>query len=137
VIKLTISSGFKNLKAPNIIGLSIPEAKEELNDFGIDLVIKHGSANDGVAITSQNPPAGSLLKKAVIEVEFSRTTIVPDILGLKLNDAVKKIEESNLKVGRKEFVETNMAQSGTVLDQNPKADLEIIVSSPVNLVIAK
>lgn len=59
---------------------------------------------------------------------------VPDLIDHKEKEAVKILQERNLKVGKRE---TRVApnQDGRVIDQDPPANQEVIAESPVSLVI--
>jgi len=60
---------------------------------------------------------------------------VPDVTGKLINEARTILENKELRIGRI-IKRTSTLGTGTVLDQNPKADTEVDAGIPLDLVVA-
>jgi len=138
IIKLFISSGFDNLTAPNLIGLGINEAKQETNDIGLDMIITgDASVDENAQIISQIPDVGVLMKNNIIKVRLASTTVVPDLVGKTREDAEGLIQQAGFVAGKIEYLKSSISKSGTVIEQDPKAGLEVPAGQKIDLIIVK
>lgn len=74
-VTLHLSSGPAELEAPKLLGLALPEAKEELATLGLGLKVRWISRAETVEnhVLSQKPSAGQRLSpKSVVEVVVNR-----------------------------------------------------------------
>lgn len=138
IIKLYISSGFDNLTAPNLIGLGISEAKQEINELGLDMIIiGDAGADENSQIVSQIPEVGSAMKNNIIKVKIASTMVVPDLVGKTKEEAELLIKEANFILGKVEYLKSSVSKSGTVIEQDPKAGLEVPAGQKIDLIIVK
>jgi serine/threonine-protein kinase len=91
-------------------------------------------------ILSQSPEATTLVPTdSVIEVRVvagSGLAVVPDLLGTTEEEAAKRLRSANLRLGQVISAWSVDAPSGSIVQQNPRAGLQIANGSSVDLVIS-
>lgn len=131
--------------APNLVNMTLDEARTELDKLGVSIKVKGSENSDDVdedCIISQTPPAGTKLDKgdevAVIISKGPDSISVPDVVGLTLSDAKEALKESNLKLGTVKYEYSNSEKEGTVLSQSPRSGSSSIKEGDrINLVVSK
>ncbi|MFH1454291.1 MAG: Stk1 family PASTA domain-containing Ser/Thr kinase [Armatimonadota bacterium] len=138
-IKLYLSSGFENLTAPNLIGLGLNEAKQEVNELGLDLIIiENGDKiNDNSQIIMQDPEVGALMKGNIVKVKLASTIVVPDLIGKSKDEAESLIKNAGFALGKVEYLKSSIAKSGTVIEQDPKSGMEVPAGQKIDLIVVK
>lgn len=133
------------VKTPSIVGKSIDEAKKILakNDLLLKVNTKRQVYSDYIEkgnIAIQIPEPGKLIKKGrkieVIISKGSRRGDVPDVIGLTIEEASKKINLHGLKVSRIASVYSDKPE-GTVVAQSPESGVSGIFNDKVKLLISK
>src|SRR3712207_3512948 len=106
------------------MNMTVAEAQNKLDGTGLKLVVKSEEYSSQVPegnIISQTPSSGSNLNKGdSIEVIVSKGTSkvpVPNVIGLKLTQAEKLLNDNGLLLGNVKY-EYNSAAEGTVLSQS-------------------
>jgi len=109
---------------PSLMNMTVAEAQNKLDGTGLKLVVKSEEYSSQVPegnIISQTPSSGSNLNKGdSIEVIVSKGTSkvpVPNVIGLKLTQAEKLLNDNGLLLGNVKY-EYNSAAEGTVLSQS-------------------
>ncbi|MBI2251910.1 MAG: PASTA domain-containing protein [Armatimonadetes bacterium] len=125
------------MKTPDLISLNLNDAKEEANKMGLELMIEGEDFGEDSQIIWQSPGAGEKLEKNIIKVKCIQTIVMPELIGKTKDEVLKLMEKSGLVLGEIEIVQTKEAKSEIILDQDPKAGIEIPKGSKVNLVISK
>lgn len=120
------SSG-KSFKIPDVTGMSLEEARQELEK--VDLKLEEGDKvydkkyEEG-HVVSQTPEAGRKTKAGkVITVSISKGVkegTVPNLIGKTFDEAVALIKKYGYEVGEVTVGESDEAKD-TVIHQNPKA----------------
>ncbi|MBS5596821.1 Stk1 family PASTA domain-containing Ser/Thr kinase [Peptostreptococcus sp.] len=117
-------SNQEQVVAPSLLNMSLAEAQNKLDGTGIKLVVKSEEYSSQVPegkIISQTPSSGSNLNKGdSIEVIVSKGASkvpVPNVIGLKLTQAEKLLNDNGLLLGNVKY-EYNSAPEGTVLSQS-------------------
>ncbi|MEY4036035.1 MAG: serine/threonine-protein kinase PrkC, partial [Chloroflexota bacterium] len=91
-------------------------------------------------ILSQSPEATTLVPTdSVIEVRVvagSGLAVVPDLLGATEEEAAKRLKSANLRLGQVISAWSAEAPSGSIIQQNPRAGLQVANGSSVDLVIS-
>lgn len=152
---------FLKISVPDIINKDVKTAQVILKEKHLKLEVKSAeySRYPKDTVISQYPQAGQYIKKEglvyavlskglrpipkiqskkIIKAPDSTVfTVVPDLMGLKLDTAKGKLESADLKTGGEKFVETDIASSNTIVGQEPIAGLEVPSGTIVDLVIAK
>ncbi len=133
------------VKTPSIVGKSIDEAKKilEQNNLFLKVNTKRQVYSDYIErgnIAIQIPEPGKLIKKGrkieVIISKGSRRGDVPDVIGLAIEEASKKINMHGLKVSRIASVYSDKPE-GTVIAQSPESGVSGIFNDKVKLLISK
>ena len=130
------------IQVPDVKGMTYQQAEKKLTDQG--LKIKEGdrvysAKYEEGEISSQDPDAGTKVKKgAVVTVNISKGAseeAVPDLIGMKEDEAKKKINKYNFEVGEVKTAKSEK-EAGTVIDQDPKAGSEATAGTKINLTIS-
>lgn len=120
----------KEVQIPNLVNMTEAEAQEELNK----LKIKYNKVNEAYSaeveagkIMSQDPPYRDNFKvkeKSTISVIISKgteTTIVPKVVGMEYDEAVKTLEEAKLEAEKIEET-SKTVEAGIVISQETAAN---------------
>jgi len=146
-VDLKFSSGPQQLQSvdvPRLIGLTLQEAAEVLKRNQLFAGSLRESVSDKTpgVVLDQFPPEGTSVGiGSSVDITYSvqaheEFVIVPDVIGLFLDEARKVLNESGLVI-EEVYPQKSDAQEGTVIEQNPRAGVEVKKSTPVVLVIAK
>ncbi|WP_243136860.1 Stk1 family PASTA domain-containing Ser/Thr kinase [Alkaliphilus serpentinus] len=131
-----------DVEVPPLVGKDIDEAKtiiEEL-ELNIHITERFDSEVPVNHVRSQSPSAGMKVKKGqTINVSVSagsRLVKVPNLINQNGFDAKLLLKEANLEEGEvtEDFSDLPI---GVIIDQNPRAGLEIPENSEVNYVVSK
>jgi serine/threonine-protein kinase len=124
-VLLTISAGRRQTTVPNVEGLTLDEATEELEDARLQLGETRREARDDVPeneVISQDPPADEEVDRGT-EVDLvvssgPESIIVPNVLNQPEDDAIAEIREAGLNedVDR---APSNEVGEGLVISQDP------------------
>ncbi|MFF4577980.1 Stk1 family PASTA domain-containing Ser/Thr kinase [Streptomyces sp. NPDC001389] len=128
---------------PKLVGQTFESAQGSAKNMGLTV---EKEAEEPCAdqpkgnVCSQNPAEGTKVDKgSSVKVKVSSgapKAAVPDVARLKFEDAEALLKKSNFQVEKK-LVESDGANPGTVLDQNPKAGTQAEQGSVVTLQVAK
>ncbi|MCI8617898.1 MAG: Stk1 family PASTA domain-containing Ser/Thr kinase [Clostridia bacterium] len=123
----------KDVELPNLVGLSKEEAEQKIKDAKLVFEIEKEEYNSEVEenkIISQDPKyienynkvkEGSTVK--VVISKGTEKTIVPKVIGMKEEEAIKTLEEAKLKA---EVIEetSKKIEEGYIISQEVEADTE-------------
>lgn len=114
----------ENVTVPSVVNMTVEEAQKSLEGTGLKLVVKSEEYSNGVSkdrIITQTPSENTTLKKgdsvSVIVSKGNSKVPVPNVVGLKLSQAEKLLNDSKLVLGNVKY-EYNDAEEGTVLSQS-------------------
>lgn len=114
----------ENVTVPSIVNMTVEEAQKSLEGTGLKLVVKSEEYSNGVSkdrIITQTPSENTTLKKgdsvSVIVSKGNSKVPVPNVVGLKLSQAEKLLNDNKLVLGNVKY-EYNDAEEGTVLSQS-------------------
>jgi beta-lactam-binding protein with PASTA domain len=122
--EVTLTMGAPTLSMPDLGGMRLQDAEAKLTEAGLVVgfvePVKE-NPNEAGNILRQTPAAGEEvpLGTQVTLVMEARLVSVPDVIGQSNADAGATLTNLNLKV-QPEAVQTQEAQPGTVLDQDPE-----------------
>jgi len=134
-------------RVPDVRDLSLSEAQNllEANGYQLGRVVEvtHEDVLKGMVI-SQDPPANSTLplgnqvslllsKGGTMVVTPPVQILVPDLIGLKLEEARRLLAEMNLSIGQIEEVAMPERNPGIVVDQTPESGQEVAAGQLINL----
>lgn len=144
-IYLTLCGGEQLIEVPKLIGKTVRDAKFTLEQRNLkigEIVKKFTAEYPEDFVVSQIVQPGSKVKKSTkIDLIISNgqkigDIIVPDLIGKKLQDARKLLEERKLKVGKITYQSSDIIP-GQVIDQYPKKEKSAKENTPVDLFISK
>lgn len=114
----------ENVTVPSVVNMTVEEAQKSLEGTGLRLVVKSEEYSNGVSkdrIITQTPSENTTLKKgdsvSVIVSKGNSKVPVPNVVGLKLSQAEKLLNDNKLILGNVKY-EYNDAEEGTVLSQS-------------------
>ncbi|MFP4497538.1 MAG: Stk1 family PASTA domain-containing Ser/Thr kinase [Vulcanimicrobiota bacterium] len=138
-IKVKVSQGAQAIKAPDLTGKPIVDARSFLEPMGIKIIIEEGK--DTYIINRQEPgagaPIGSDKSIRVWSKIPSTTVIVPNLLGRTLEDAQNVIDKNGLSMGKIYYKSIPGTVDGAVLDQQPGVGKEVNKGTPVDLTLSQ
>jgi len=144
------SSTVQSAVVPEVKDIPLEEARRILSEEGFRVGNVSSVSHEQVPrnwVISQNPPAGStlpqgetvhlLVSKGASETPVSSSILVPDLVGLKLEEAERLLRGEGLMVGeiREEVVPGRIP--GIVVSQNPPPQTTVSPGEKVNLVVAQ
>ncbi len=121
--------------APRVEGLTVAEARRQLEDEGIALELVEPAGEDSV-ITFQDPPPGDPLsgETPTVRARVAASAVVPSLTGIGENEARARLRQAQLTVGGVTYGYGPVA--GEVIGQRPTSGIEVVAGSGVDLVIA-
>jgi beta-lactam-binding protein with PASTA domain/predicted Ser/Thr protein kinase len=138
-VTIKVSLGVAEVVVPDLVGLSVDTATQQLSDAGLVLGNRRLVASDQTRnlITKSTPKAGKTVPKgSTIDVEVaSGQTTVPDVKG-KTNTEASAILENAGFTPKEAPRETADAAPGTVVDQTPAGKKLARLGSTVTIFVA-
>ena len=145
-IRTVLSLGGKQMTAPDMVGVSLREAKIALSQRGLNLkriTTIYDEANPGDVVIAQNPPQGQTLENgeeiSLLVSAGSRpeSYIMPDLTGKDFQEVARFLEEIGIEVGEIKYKEYKGSYPGQVMKQEPIAGYKIARGDKVGLTLAK
>jgi len=143
-VRIIISRGAKHILMPNLITFSEQQARMILEENGIFrgyLSRTYSKTVEKDHIIVQVPSAGALILRGA-SVDFLVSMgprpvgyKMPDLSGLSLDEAVFRIEKTNLAVGAIKSRFDKHQLRNIIISQEPPAGYRVIENSPVHLII--
>ena len=134
----------KEVKLPNLVGLSKQEAENTLKENKLTLEIKSEEYNSQYAegyIISQDPSYVdnyNVKEKSVIKVVVSKgteSTIVPKVVGLTKDEAIRTLEDAKLKAEVKEETSKDV-EEGYVIAQDINKDEQVNAGDTITITVS-
>lgn len=144
-IYLTVCGGEQLVEVPKLVGRTLRDAKFSLEQRNLqigDIVKKFSNEYTEDVVVSQIVQPGSKVKKLTkVDLIVSNgqqigDIIIPDVIGKKLDEAKKILEDKKLKVGKITYQASDLT-SGLIIDQYPQKDKSAKENTTVELFIAK
>jgi beta-lactam-binding protein with PASTA domain len=144
-VYLTVCGGEQLMEVPRLIGKTERDARFSLVQRNLlvgEIVKKFTTEQPEDVVISQVIQPGSKVKKGtkvdliVSNGQLLGSIIVPDVVGKKLADAKKLIEEKKLRVGKITYQSSDLPV-GQVIDQYPKKEKSAKDNTPIDLFVAK
>lgn len=137
---LTVSLGPASASMPDMRGLAFEDAANRLTErgFGSTIAMKMVSSAAIGTVLEQSPQAGAPYTPGQsVELTISGgSTMVPDVTGRALEEAILLLHDNTLTAATPTYVETSdPAQIGQVLAQSPAAGNMVVLNAPVSLTI--
>jgi len=133
------SSSASGPTVPDLQGKTVTEATPILADakltLGSNVQTADSTADNSGKIIDQTPKAGEAAKEgdAVQVTVGAQKVTVPRLIGLSLQEAMKKLSDSNLAPGNTKTAASANFAGGVVFDQNPAENEVVKASTQVDL----
>ena len=141
-IKVVISSGPVILEIENYVGQEFEKVRDKLEKDGIKVIASEEDSDiyeEGI-ITGQNPKEGTELAKGdeitLYVSAGTQNTVVPNVKGKTLDEAIVAIERNNLKVGNVTNEAKDGYSKGVVFKQSKDAFETVSVNTVIDLYVA-
>jgi eukaryotic-like serine/threonine-protein kinase len=144
-IYLTVCGGEQLVEVPKLVGRTLRDAKFTLEQRNLqigEIVKKFTNEYAEDVVVSQVIQPGSKVKKlSKVDLIVSNgqqvgDIIIPDVIGKKLEEAKKILEEKKLKVGKITYQASDLP-IGQIIDQYPKKEKSATQNTAIDLFIAK
>ena len=141
LIILTICKGAELKAVPDVTGMSLSKAEQQLTDAGFKVgkvTRKHVDGEKVGAVLSQSPkgldkaPKGTGIDLVINEGDKP----VPDIIGKSIDEAKGMLEQAGLKLGEIKKVQDASAQKNIVLACNPGVGSNLTDGAAVAITVA-
>lgn len=145
-IGVIISKGTQLKKVPNVVGLDRSDAEQRLRNDGFrvgQIEEIYDDKYDTNVVISQDPDAGSQAQEGeYIDLMISKgktpeRITMPDLTGLKLEEATRQLEDNNLVLGEVTREESASFYTDQVISQDTQAGTLVDEKTKVNLVVSK
>lgn len=144
--RFVVSLGQKQVVVPNVTGKSVRQAMLDLETAGLKLGEIAWAFSDTIperVVVFSYPAAGteiplaSFVNLMVNRGRVSTFTYVPNLVGMPLSDARKRLEEKSLRVGRiKRKIEDKYLPE-TVMEQSEPEGGEVDIGTEIDLVVSQ
>ena len=136
----------KEVDLPNVVGLTKEEAQKQIEDAKLKFEVDKEEYNKDVEenhVISQDPTYfekyHSVKQGSTVKVVISKGTekaTVPKVVGMKQDDAVKALEDANLKADVVEET-SKKVQEGYVISQDVDENTEVSAGDSVKIHVSK
>lgn len=133
----------KEVIVPDISGKSAVNALQLVSENNLAMKIEGYEFNDSVPIATvlrQAPGAGSTVREGkIVKVVFSQggeSVFSPNLIGLPLRNAELLLRQRQLLLGEVSEAYSLKAEKGTVLSQEPKAEISVSKNTMVEVVVS-
>ncbi len=139
----TVIHNRKEVIVPDIQNKSAANALQLLSEGDLAMKIEGYEFNDSVPIGTvlrQAPSAGTTVREGkIVKVVFSQggeSVFTPNLIGLPLRNAELLLRQRSLLLGEVSESYSLKAEKGTVLSQEPKAELSVSKNTMVQVVVS-
>ena len=144
-INVVVSTGNEQVKVPNITGVSVKDATTRLANNGLNLGTPQEVFDEkyeaGIVI-SQKPAAdamvaaGTSVAVVVSKGKEPNKVTMPDLKGLSLSNATKKLQDNKLVLGDVKRQASNSFYNDQVADQDTAAGVLVDEGTKVNITVS-
>ena len=125
----------QGVMVPDVSGLSRDQAQSRLTEVRLNLgrMADEPSSQPLGTVLSQEPPPGTIASLGTtVDLVAAQGVKVPNVSGLSREEAVARLSEAGLALGRVES-ESSAQRPGTILGQNPPSGTIVPLGTTVNL----
>ena len=144
-IRLKIARPEKMIDVPNLVGQSKRSAEIKIQQLGLridTIYVEYNPDYPKGTVAWQFPKSGDQIRKGFgLQITISEGLPpdfyqVPQLFGLSLNSAKKKLDNSRLKLGKVTYQQNEDLVPYTVLDQSVSPGTVLNKSSQINLIVS-
>lgn len=133
--------GGADVEVPEVVGLSVGEARDELDAAGLEAEIdRRNSQRPEGEVLRQDPEAGATAQEGdtvlLVVSGGPRQVEVPSVVELPEEEARAAIQDADLEVGQVTREASDEFDEGIVVGQSPEAGEEADAGSEVDLVVS-
>jgi beta-lactam-binding protein with PASTA domain len=146
-IYVVVSRGSEQLTVPDVTrGISLRQAEIELKSSGFEMgSVAYQSSDDvpkGVVMSQSPLPHGTALRGSFINVTVSSgsltgTALVPELIGLSVENAIAELQGAGLTIGRIEYVEHEDLLPETVVKQSVESGTEVERGTAIDVTVSQ
>ena len=146
----TSVSASGSVSVPDVRQMGLEEAQSLIESSGLKLErvaeITHDSIPAGYVVSQNPPPESEVVKGSAVsllvskgkgEAEEFNLVVVPDLVGLRLEEAKRLLAQSNLTVGNVEEIAVKRKDDGVVMRQSPAPGEEVEPGEKIHLQVTK
>lgn len=128
-------------KTPNFIGMTLQEGEKVIKGHPFKLIVIGEEPSDAPinTIFFQEPSPNHVVKKGrnirVVISKGSEKKLLPNVIGLSLNDGKAIIQSQGFKLGSVAYVTSNLSE-GTILASSPPSRTMAPRDKPVSLLVS-
>ena len=144
-IRLKIARPEKMIDVPSLVGQSKRSAEIKIQQLGLKIdtiYVEYNPDYPKGTVAWQFPKSGDQIRKGFgLQITISEGLPpdfyqVPQLFGLSLNNAKKKLDSSRLKLGKVTYQQNEDLVPYTVLDQSISPGTVLSKSSQINLIVS-
>jgi serine/threonine-protein kinase len=144
-VEIVISLGSEKIAVPNIVGISLDDAKKNIENAGLTVgEIKYETSADlasGQVIRASFGVGDLVMPGKAIDIYVSTgkdmTKIpVPNVSGMTKDEAFKALQDAGFEVTTNESYSESV-ESGKIVEQSPEADNLLIAGEKVTIIVSK
>lgn len=141
-VLLVKSSGPAAVPVPDVTDFDVQAATKILVAAGLkvgDVDSVPNGAEPGIVVATRPDPGAAGLPGAAVTLLVSRgpsTLAAPNVVGLKLDEARRQLEQAGFRLGRISKVDRR-GPPGTVVEQSPAAGARAMRGSRIDLVVTE
>lgn len=145
-IMVIVSSGRESVSVPLLTGKSLEQAVASLRQLGLSrgpLSQIHHPQYPAGKIIAQNPPAETVVERnspvgfLISQGEEETRYIMPDLIGRRADQVVKKLQQLGFKVEDIRHVYYPGLEKGIIVKQNPPGGYPIQKRNPISLEVSR
>jgi eukaryotic-like serine/threonine-protein kinase len=133
--------GSETVTVPLVVGLEEENARAKIEDAGLVATVIEGPDDEMEAgkVARQEPKEGTDVAEGTEVTLFvstgPRKTIVPSVVGMQYDEAIRVLQEAGLDWERKDVFSNK--RPGRVVGQDPEAEQEVVEGTVVTLRVSK
>lgn len=143
-VTINISSGKEKFSLDDVTGMQYQQAQAQLENDGlvVSLEFDYSDSVGSDKVISTSPKAGSQVAKGdTITITASKgketkTTIVPNLLGQNIDDAIQKIKDAGLTYNGKSSDYSDSYSENQVMDQSISAGKTVDEGTTISLTVS-
>lgn len=126
----------REVSVPLVLGMALEAAQAEIEEAGLVVV---GTATRGQIenpiVLEQNPAAETVVKHGseVVLVTGEPVAEVPDVLDMRIEDALRLVQEKGFGVGEVIMRKSDPNSPGRVVAQSPSAGDRVTIGAPMTI----
>ena len=142
MITLFVSKGNESVKMPNVVDVSLEQAKSQLEGMGLKVTVnnEYDDTIEENRVISSSPAAGETVKLGTtVTLTVSKgkeKTTMPYVVNKSYDDAVYALSQAGLNVGSVSYENSSNIAEGYIIRQGLDANSQVDRGTYVDLVVS-